>query len=58
MVPLSSSINSKLKQELFSMPVYWFSIPGQIKNIIDELYSFFVANKEVSGKERRRPDIR
>ncbi|MCI9441403.1 MAG: NAD(P)H-dependent oxidoreductase [Ruminococcus sp.] len=55
---MSSSINSKLKQELFSMPVYWFSIPGQIKNIIDELYSFFVANKEVSGKERRRPDIR
>ena len=35
---------------VFSMPVYWYSIPGQIKNIIDKLYSFFVANKDISGK--------
>ncbi len=36
---------------IFSMPVYWYSIPGQIKNLIDKLYSFFVANKDISGKE-------
>ena len=36
---------------IFSMPVYWYSIPGQIKNLIDKLYSFFVGNKDISGKE-------
>lgn len=33
------------------MPVYWYSIPAQIKGVIDKLYSFCVAGKEVAGKE-------
>ena len=35
---------------VFTMPVYWYSIPSQIKAIIDKLYSFCVAGKEISGK--------
>lgn len=31
---------------VFSMPVYWYSIPAQIKAVIDKLYSFCVAGKE------------
>ena len=33
-----------------AMPVYWYSIPAQIKAIIDKLYSFCVAGKEIAGK--------
>lgn len=36
---------------VFTMPVYWYSIPAQIKGVIDKLYSFCVAGKEMSGKE-------
>ena len=36
---------------IFSMPVYWYSIPGQVKNLNYTLYSFFVGNKDISGKE-------
>lgn len=36
---------------VFTMPVYWYSIPAQIKGVIDKLFSFCVAGKEVSGKE-------
>lgn len=36
---------------VFSMPVYWYSIPAQVKGVIDKLYSFCVAGKEVAGKE-------
>lgn len=36
---------------VFSMPVYWYSIPAQIKGVIDKLYSFFVGGKDVAGKE-------
>lgn len=32
------------------MPVYWYSIPAKIKAIIDKLYSFCVAGKDISGK--------
>ena len=35
---------------VFAMPVYWYSIPGQIKNVIDKIYSFCVAGKDVAGK--------
>ena len=35
----------------FSMPVYWYSIPAQIKCVIDKLFSFCVADKKVAGKE-------
>ena len=35
---------------VFSMPVYWYSIPAQIKAVIDKLYSFCVAGKDIAGK--------
>lgn len=36
---------------VFTMPVYWYSIPAQIKGVIDRLYSFCVTGKDVAGKE-------
>lgn len=36
---------------VFTMPVYWYSIPAQIKGVIDKLFSFCVAGKDVAGKE-------
>lgn len=36
---------------VFTMPVYWYSLPAQIKNVIDRLFSFCVAGKDVAGKE-------
>lgn len=36
---------------IFTMPVYWYSIPAQIKCVIDKLFSFCVAGKNVAGKE-------
>ena len=37
---------------VFATPVYWYSIPSQIKAVIDRLYSFCVAGKEgIFGKE-------
>ena len=36
---------------VFSMPVYWYSIPAQIKGIIDKMFSFVVGGKEIAGKE-------
>lgn len=35
---------------VFTMPVYWYSIPAQIKCVIDKLFSFCVAGKDVAGK--------
>lgn len=36
---------------VFAMPVYWYSIPAQIKGVIDRIYSFCVAGKDISGKK-------
>ena len=36
---------------VFTMPVYWYSIPAQVKGVIDKLFSFCVAGKDLSGKE-------
>lgn len=36
---------------VFTMPVYWYSIPAQIKNVIDRMFSFVVGGKDFSGKE-------
>ena len=33
------------------MPVYWYSIPAQIKGVIDRIYSMVVGGKDISGKE-------
>ncbi len=35
---------------VFTMPVYWYSIPAQIKGVIDRLFSFVVGGKDISGK--------
>lgn len=35
---------------VFTMPVYWYSIPAQIKGVIDKMFSFCVAGKEIAGK--------
>lgn len=36
---------------VFTMPVYWYSIPAQIKGVIDKIYSLVVGGKDISGKE-------
>ena len=36
---------------VFAMPVYWYSMPGQIKNIIDKMFSFVIGGKDISGKK-------
>ena len=36
---------------LWSTPVYWYSIPAQIKCVLDKLFSLVVGGKEVAGKE-------
>lgn len=33
------------------MPVYWYSIPAQIKGVIDRLFSLVVGGKDIAGKE-------
>lgn len=36
---------------VFTMPVYWYSIPAQIKGVIDKIYSLVVGGKDISGKD-------
>ena len=36
---------------VFTLPVYWYSIPAQIKGVIDKLFSFVVGGKDIAGKE-------
>ncbi|MDE6596068.1 MAG: flavodoxin family protein [Oscillospiraceae bacterium] len=36
---------------VFTMPVYWYSIPAQIKGLIDKMFSFCVAGKDIAGKK-------
>ncbi len=36
---------------IFSMPVYWYSIPAQIKGVIDKVFSLVVGGKDIAGKE-------
>lgn len=36
---------------VFTMPVYWYSIPAQIKGVIDRIYSLVVGGKNIAGKE-------
>ncbi len=37
---------------VFTMPVYWYSIPAQIKGVIDRIFSMVVGGKDIAGKER------
>ncbi len=36
---------------VFTTPVYWYSIPAQIKGVIDRLFSFVVGGKDIAGKK-------
>lgn len=36
---------------VFTTPVYWYSIPAQIKGVIDKMYSLVVGGKDITGKE-------
>lgn len=36
---------------VFACPTYWYSFPGQIKNVIDKLYSFCIGGKDIAGKK-------
>ena len=36
---------------VFTMPVYWYSIPAQIKGVIDRIFSLVVGGKDIAGKE-------
>ena len=36
---------------VYTMPVYWYSIPAQIKCVIDKVFSLVVGGKDVAGKE-------
>jgi len=36
---------------VFTTPVYWYSIPAQIKGAIDRLFSLVVGGKDIAGKE-------
>ena len=36
---------------VYALPVYWYSIPAQIKGVIDRVFSLVVGGKEVAGKK-------
>lgn len=36
---------------VFTMPVYWYTMPAQIKAALDKMYAFAVAAKDIAGKE-------
>ena len=36
---------------VYVTPVYWYSIPAQIKGVIDRIFSFVVGGKDISGKK-------
>lgn len=35
---------------VYAMPVYWYSIPAQIKGVIDRVFSLVIGGKDVAGK--------
>lgn len=36
---------------VYSMPVYWYSIPAQIKGVIDRIFSLVIGGKDIAGKK-------
>ena len=36
---------------VYTMPVYWYSIPAQIKGVIDRIFSLVIGGKDVAGKK-------
>ena len=35
---------------VYAMPVYWYSIPAQIKGVIDRVFSLVIGGKDIAGK--------
>ena len=36
---------------VYTMPVYWYSIPAQIKGVIDRIFSLVIGGKDIAGKK-------
>lgn len=36
---------------VYAAPVYWYSIPAQLKSVIDRVYSLVIGGKEIAGKK-------
>ena len=36
---------------MFTTPLYWYSFPAQIKGVIDRLFSFCIAGRDIANKE-------
>ena len=36
---------------VYAAPVYWYSIPAQIKGVIDRVFSLVVGGKDIAGKK-------
>lgn len=36
---------------VYAMPVYWYSIPAQVKGVIDRMFSFVIGGKDIGGKK-------
>lgn len=36
---------------VMTMPTYWYSIPSQIKGVIDRMFSFVIGGKDIAGKK-------
>lgn len=36
---------------VFAMPVYWYSIPSQLKGVIDRMYSLVIGGQDIEGKQ-------
>ena len=36
---------------VFTMPVYWYTMPAQIKAVLDKMFSLCVGKKDIAGKE-------
>ena len=36
---------------VFTTPLYWYTFPAQLKAVIDKTFAFFVAQKDIAGKQ-------
>ena len=36
---------------VYAMPVYWYTIPAQIKGVIDRVFSLVIGGKDIAGKK-------
>lgn len=36
---------------IFTMPLYWYTVPAQIKSVIDRMYAFYAAGVDIANKQ-------